>query len=51
VLRLQVPATPDPYDEETPEAERRAVLSLLPMAEAPEAEKVHMHKADLELEH
>ena len=30
VLRLQVPATPDPYDEETGEHERRAVLALLP---------------------
>jgi hypothetical protein len=30
VLRLQVPATPDPYDEETPAAEREAVLALLP---------------------
>ncbi|MEE1803647.1 hypothetical protein PUR57_34115 [Streptomyces sp. JV176] len=30
VLRLQVPATPDPYDEATGEAHRRAVLDLLP---------------------
>ncbi|MFI1016961.1 hypothetical protein [Streptomyces sp. NPDC020965] len=30
VLRLQVPATPDPYDEATSEAQRRAVLELLP---------------------
>ncbi|GAA4928242.1 hypothetical protein ACFPM3_08115 [Streptomyces coeruleoprunus] len=30
VLRLQVPATPDPYDETTSEAHRRAVLGLLP---------------------
>jgi hypothetical protein len=30
VLRLQVPATPDPFDEEAPEAERAAVLALLP---------------------
>lgn len=30
VLRLQVPATPDPYDEEAPAAGRAAVLSLLP---------------------
>jgi hypothetical protein len=51
VLRLQVPVTPDPYDEETGEAERRAVLSLLPPAEAPEAEKVRLVKRDLELEH
>lgn len=30
VVRLQVPATPDPYDEETSDAERAAVLALLP---------------------
>ncbi|MGW1495864.1 hypothetical protein [Streptomyces sp. NPDC002402] len=30
VLRIQVPATPDPYDEATSEAQRRAVLALLP---------------------
>ncbi|MEU1906467.1 hypothetical protein [Streptomyces hygroscopicus] len=30
VHRLQVPATPDPYDEATSEAERQAVLRLLP---------------------
>ncbi|MFE7464825.1 hypothetical protein ACFU6R_12095 [Streptomyces sp. NPDC057499] len=30
VLRLQVPATPDPYDETSGEALRRAVLGLLP---------------------
>ncbi|MDX3855154.1 hypothetical protein [Streptomyces sp. AK02-01A] len=30
VLRLQVPATPDPYDSATSEAHRRAVLALLP---------------------
>jgi hypothetical protein len=30
VLRLGVPATPDPYDETADEAERRAVLDLLP---------------------
>ncbi|MEV6794284.1 hypothetical protein AB0M87_20355 [Streptomyces sp. NPDC051320] len=30
VLRIQVPATPDPYDEEASEAHRRAVLDLLP---------------------
>ncbi|MEU7137423.1 hypothetical protein [Streptomyces sp. NPDC046261] len=30
VLRLQVPATPDPYDPDTCEAQRRAVLDLLP---------------------
>ncbi|MET9802774.1 hypothetical protein [Streptomyces sp. NPDC006368] len=30
VLRLQVPVTPDPYDEEAAEAHRQAVLDLLP---------------------
>lgn len=30
VLRLQVPATPDPYDDATSEAQRQAVLDLLP---------------------
>ncbi|EST24737.1 hypothetical protein N566_24880 [Streptomycetaceae bacterium MP113-05] len=30
VLRVQVPATPDPHDEETDEAQRQAVLALLP---------------------
>ncbi|MGW1979860.1 hypothetical protein [Streptomyces sp. NPDC001889] len=30
VFRLQVPATPDPYDDATSEGERRAVLELLP---------------------
>ncbi|MEU1020113.1 hypothetical protein [Streptomyces sp. NPDC005898] len=30
VHRLQVPATPDPYDDATSEAHRRAVLDLLP---------------------
>ncbi|MFH8588996.1 ABC transporter ATP-binding protein [Streptomyces celluloflavus] len=30
VLRLQVPATPDPFDEATGEAHRQAVLALLP---------------------
>ncbi|MFF4168305.1 hypothetical protein [Streptomyces sp. NPDC001741] len=32
VLRLQVPATPDPYDDATSEAHRQAVLDLLPGA-------------------
>ncbi|MET7580542.1 hypothetical protein [Streptomyces microflavus] len=30
VLRLQVPATPDPYDDATSDALRRAVLDVLP---------------------
>jgi hypothetical protein len=34
VLRLQVPATPDPFDEETPAAQRAAVLALLPATAA-----------------
>ncbi|MEU0136349.1 hypothetical protein ABZ172_20300 [Streptomyces sp. NPDC006296] len=38
VLRLQVPATPDPYDEATSEAHRTAVLDLLP-AGAPAVER------------
>lgn len=32
VHRLQVPATPDPYDDATSEAHRQAVLDLLPRA-------------------
>ncbi|MFE9370933.1 hypothetical protein ACFYM2_14365 [Streptomyces sp. NPDC006711] len=35
VLRLQVPATPDPYDDATTEAHREAVLDLLPPRDAP----------------
>ncbi|MGW1076558.1 hypothetical protein [Streptomyces sp. NPDC002537] len=35
VHRVQVPATPDPLDEEAPEAERQAVLRLLPAADRP----------------
>ncbi|MGW7432504.1 hypothetical protein ACWGIN_23520 [Streptomyces sp. NPDC054861] len=34
VLRLQVPATPDPYDDATSEADRQAVLALLPERQA-----------------
>ncbi len=30
MLRLQVPATPDPYDEEASEGHRQAVLDVLP---------------------
>ncbi|WP_446041304.1 hypothetical protein [Streptomyces sp. SID1121] len=37
VLRLQVPATPDPYDDATSEGHRRAVLELLPDAVTPPA--------------
>jgi hypothetical protein len=35
VLRLQVPATPDPYDDATSESHRRAVLDLLPERTTP----------------
>ncbi|MET9444859.1 hypothetical protein [Streptomyces sp. NPDC006610] len=35
VLRLQVPATPDPYDDATSDAHRQAVLELLPPRTAP----------------
>ncbi|MGW3659734.1 hypothetical protein ACWD6R_30605 [Streptomyces sp. NPDC005151] len=35
VLRLQVPATPDPYDDATSEAHRQAVLDLLPTGQTP----------------
>lgn len=30
VLRIQVPTTPDPYDDATSEAQRQTVLGLLP---------------------
>ncbi|MFJ3228836.1 hypothetical protein ACIPJS_36535 [Streptomyces sp. NPDC086783] len=35
VHRLQVPATPDPFDDATSEAHRRAVLALLPERTTP----------------
>lgn len=35
VLRLQVPRTPDPYDDATTDADRQAVLDLLPPRSAP----------------
>ncbi|MCD7442181.1 ATP-binding protein [Streptomyces lincolnensis] len=35
VHRLQVPATPDPYDDATSDADRRAVLALLPPRTTP----------------
>ncbi|MDQ0983321.1 hypothetical protein [Streptomyces sp. V2I9] len=35
VLRLQVPATPDPYDDDASDAHREAVLGLLPGRHAP----------------
>ncbi|MGV9884721.1 hypothetical protein [Streptomyces sp. NPDC003006] len=36
VHRLQVPATPDPYDDATSESHRRAVMELLPVRSTPE---------------
>ncbi|MBT2382202.1 hypothetical protein [Streptomyces sp. ISL-11] len=35
VHRVQVPATPDPYDEDTAETQRQAVLELLPEPSVP----------------
>ncbi|MGP4092784.1 hypothetical protein ACTWQJ_51795, partial [Streptomyces sp. KR55] len=35
VLRLQVPATPDPYDDATSDVHRQAVLDLLPPRTTP----------------
>lgn len=35
VHRLQVPATPDPYDDATSEAHRQAVAALLPERSTP----------------
>ncbi|MFE7244106.1 hypothetical protein [Streptomyces sp. NPDC057580] len=35
VLRLQVPATPDPYNDATSEVHRQAVLDLLPTGQTP----------------
>ncbi|MFE2579566.1 hypothetical protein [Streptomyces sp. NPDC059378] len=35
VHRLQVPATPDPYDDATSDAHRQAVLALLPQRSTP----------------
>jgi len=37
VLRLQVPATPDPLDDAASETERQAVLRLLPQSGAAQA--------------
>ncbi|MDQ0989735.1 hypothetical protein [Streptomyces sp. V3I7] len=37
VHRLQVPSTPDPYDDATSDADRQAVLALLPARTSPEA--------------
>lgn len=43
VLRLQVPRTPDPYDDATTDADRAAVLDLLP----PRATTVEAEPTDL----
>ncbi len=40
VHRLQVPATPDPYDDATSERHRQAVLGLLPRRNSPAVEAV-----------
>ncbi|MFD7460137.1 MULTISPECIES: ATP-binding protein [unclassified Streptomyces] len=45
VLRLQVPATPDPYDDATSDAHRQAVLELLPPRTTP-AEDVEPESAE-----
>ncbi|WP_328846720.1 hypothetical protein [Streptomyces sp. NBC_00258] len=48
VHRLQVPATPDPYDEATSEAHRQAVVGLLPARTTPaDAEPTGMSPGDL----
>ncbi|MEV8552833.1 ATP-binding protein [Streptomyces glaucescens] len=39
VLRLQVPATPDPYDDATSDAHRQAVMELLPPRSTPADEE------------
>ncbi|WP_181806969.1 P-loop NTPase family protein [Streptomyces shenzhenensis] len=44
VLRLQVPATPDPYDDATSEVDREAVLALLP----PRSQVVEQEEVPLE---
>ncbi|MER5529003.1 ABC transporter ATP-binding protein [Streptomyces sp. NPDC002677] len=45
VLRLQVPATPDPYDDATSDADRQAVLELLPPRTEPTEQPVPMEAA------
>ncbi|MGW0336435.1 hypothetical protein ACWD0J_32075 [Streptomyces sp. NPDC003011] len=44
VHRLQVPATPDPYDDATSDADRQAVLALLPARTTP-ADGEHLPEA------
>ncbi|MGY6021135.1 hypothetical protein [Streptomyces spinosirectus] len=47
VHRLQVPSTPDPYDDETSDTDREAVLALLPPRTTPvEAERIDSGRAD-----
>ncbi|WAZ20352.1 ABC transporter ATP-binding protein [Streptomyces cinnabarinus] len=49
VLRLQVPATPDPYDDATTGAQRQAVLDLLPPRTTPaDAEPVPAEAVSME---
>ncbi|GAA0484106.1 hypothetical protein GCM10009544_52310 [Streptomyces stramineus] len=49
VHRLQVPATPDPYDEDTTDAQRQAVLRLLPEPDAPVPYVPEHHHGALEV--
>ncbi|MBD0734498.1 hypothetical protein [Streptomyces sp. CBMA29] len=42
VLRLQVPSTPDPYDDECAQSHRDAVLGLLPTTSEAEADSVEV---------
>ncbi|MGF1343498.1 hypothetical protein ACQSMD_25855 [Streptomyces flavovirens] len=46
VLRLQVPATPDPYDAATSETHRQAVLDLLPGGQGPVERAQEAERAD-----
>ncbi|MDH6217221.1 ATP-binding protein [Streptomyces pseudovenezuelae] len=51
VHRLQVPATPDPYDDATSDADRQAVLALLPPRTTPaDAEGVEAAQEPTEAE-
>ncbi|MDG5806879.1 ATP-binding protein [Streptomyces ossamyceticus] len=46
VLRLQVPATPDPHDPDTPEPHRESVLALLPPHTTPADDLENLAAAD-----
>jgi len=46
VHRLQVPSTPDPYDDATTESDREAVLALLPPRTTPADEEPPQTKPD-----